>query len=119
MTVPALSRELALHEERYVRSWQVIEQLVDFAMEDGGEVPDFPNLRPEAAQTLLTPEGRAVLNRWLVAFKRSINLMREFNAKRNAGTRYNVADWKLMDQSATTALEALEKKLRDLVALPR
>lgn len=116
MTVPALSLQLARHEERYVRSWQVIDQLVTFAMRDSDQLPDFPNLAHEAAEKLLTPEGRAVLDGWLAAFKRSIELMREFNAKRMAGTAFNAADWKLMDKSATTALDALEKRLRDLAA---
>jgi len=66
MTMPTLARELPRHEERYVRSWQVIDQLVNFGMkEDAQELPAFADLQPEAVQTLLTPNGRAELALWI------------------------------------------------------
>jgi len=115
MTMPTLARELPRHEERYVRSWQVIDQLVNFGMkEDAQELPAFADLQPEAVQTLLTPNGRAELALWIEAFRRSIELMRRFNTERAAGTVFNASDWKLMDESAAKALDALKIRLLDL-----
>ncbi|QZA08886.1 hypothetical protein K3U94_06320 [Mycolicibacter heraklionensis] len=117
MTSPTLSpNDVARHEERYVRTWQLIDQLVNFGMAttDLPDLPDFPNLPHKAAEMLRTSEGRKALTRWLAAFRRSIELMREFNDQREAGAVFTSSDWKLMDESATKTVEALQRKLRTL-----
>ncbi len=114
MTSSALLRELNRHQEQYVRSWQVIEQLVDYAKGQSEELPDFPDLERDAVETLATRDGRSELDRWVAAFNRSVNLMRKFNTERESGKRFNTADWKLMAESATKAIDALEKRLRNL-----
>lgn len=114
MTSPGLLKELTRHQAQYVRSWQVIQQLEDYATEQSTELPDFPDLERDAVETLRTPGGRSELERWMSAFKRSIALMRKFNTERESGKQFNTADWKLMAESANKALDALEKRLRRL-----
>jgi hypothetical protein len=107
--------DLARHQERYAWSWGIIDQLSNFQeTHDPDDLPDIPDLPRETVQLLLRPDGQALLDRWVKAFRRSIALMRRFNAERDVGLSFNIADWRLMDDSAAKAVDVIKTSLRNL-----
>jgi hypothetical protein len=115
MTSPALLEEVTRHhQEQYALSWDVIDQAEKLMASEDAEPPAFPDLPASVAQVLLTPTGQKELIRWHNAFSRSIDLMRQFNKERARGKRFNASDWKLMDESATKAVDLLKKAVIEL-----
>lgn len=118
MTMSTISEELARHQERYIRSWELVDQIVNFAMTgEAKDLPDLPGVPRETVELLLKPEGRKELLRWLKAFQRSVDLMRKFNIQRDLGVPFNLSDWRIMDESAAKTLEIFKNNLQNLAAV--
>lgn len=67
-----------------------------------------------ARSTLETVEGMVSLHKWFNAFAKSFTLMAKFDTQVKKGTPFNHIDWRLMDESLTTALDLLREKLEEI-----
>lgn len=109
--VKSLIEDLGHHETNFMQGWVAVDGIRQFMEGQRDLLPAFPGLSADGLKYYHSDHAKPELQKWLAAFGQTINSTQNFNAMRESGQDFNLNDWRLMDESVNTALNALRAKI--------